>query len=67
MCAGKSAKLRDYKSISTKAFPVYYKNQRSAWMDAHLFKTCFFEEFVPKVAKFKKKSFSVGNHRKLFY
>jgi len=31
--------------------PVYYHNQKSAWMDCNLFKSWFIDEFVPSVKK----------------
>lgn len=56
MCIGKSAKPRAFKHISSSTLPVYYRHQKSAWMDSNLFQNWFFEEFVPKVEKFLKKS-----------
>ncbi|XP_066248165.1 jerky protein homolog-like [Euwallacea similis] len=52
MVIGKSAHPRALKDISPKALPVYYKSQKSAWMDAILFTNWFKEEFVPSVTKF---------------
>lgn len=56
MVIGKSARPRALKDISPKALPVYYKSQKSAWMDANLFTSWFKEEFVPSVTKFLKRN-----------
>lgn len=56
MMIGKSVKPRAFKHVAPNALPVYYKNQKSAWMDAALFKNWFFEQFVPKTEKFLKKN-----------
>lgn len=55
MCIGKSAKPRAIKHIKPEALPVYYANQKSAWMSRDLFKKWFFDQFVPKVERFLKK------------
>lgn len=47
---GRSAKPRCLKNLS--ALPVYYRNQKSAWMVASLFKEWFDLEFVPKVKSY---------------
>ncbi|XP_018577088.1 jerky protein homolog-like [Anoplophora glabripennis] len=52
---GKSTKPRAFKNLSPTAMPVYYRNQRSAWMDSKLFKAWFYEEFVPQVEQHLKK------------
>ncbi|XP_030748904.1 jerky protein homolog-like [Sitophilus oryzae] len=56
MVIDKSAHPRALKDISPKALPVYYKSQKSAWMDATLFTNWFKEEFVPSVTKFLKRT-----------
>lgn len=56
MVIGKSAHPGALKDISPKALPVYYKSQKSAWMDATLFTNWFKEEFVPSVTKFLKRT-----------
>lgn len=56
MVIGKAARPRALKDISPKALPVYYKSQKSAWMDATLFTNWFKEEFVPSVTKFLKRN-----------
>lgn len=48
---GKSKKPRAFKNINLSSLPVYYRNQKSAWMDCNLFKSWFFDEFVPSVEK----------------
>lgn len=48
---GKSKKPRAFKNINPSSLPVYYRNQKSAWMDCNLFKSWFFDEFVPSVEK----------------
>ncbi|XP_018574376.1 jerky protein homolog-like [Anoplophora glabripennis] len=55
MMIGKSAKPRAFKNLSPTAMPVYYRNQRSAWMDSKLFKAWFYEEFVTQVEQHLKK------------
>ncbi len=52
MLIGKSAKPRALKNIDRQSLPVYYTNQKSAWMTAKLFKDSFLKEFVPRVKKF---------------
>lgn len=54
MCIGKSKKPRALKDISEKALPVYYRNQKSAWMSSDLFTEWFNQEFVPNVESFLK-------------
>ncbi|XP_060845640.1 jerky protein homolog-like [Rhopalosiphum padi] len=46
---GKSKKPRAFKNINLSSLPVYYRNQKSAWMDCYLFKSWFIDEFVPSV------------------
>ncbi|KAF2899297.1 hypothetical protein ILUMI_06877 [Ignelater luminosus] len=48
---GKYKKPRAFKNINLSSLPVYFRNQKSAWMDYHLFKSWFFDEFVPSVEK----------------
>lgn len=48
---GKSKKPRAFKNINLSSLPVYYRNQISSWMDCNLFKSWFFDEFVPSVEK----------------
>ncbi|VEN43486.1 unnamed protein product [Callosobruchus maculatus] len=48
---GKSKKPRAFKNLNPSSLPVYYRNQKSAWMDCNLFKSWFFDEFVPSVEK----------------
>ena len=52
MVIGKSKKPKAFKNIHVQSLPVYYKNQKSAWMDADLFKKCFFDEFVYNMETF---------------
>lgn len=51
---GKSAKPRAFKNINVSSLPVYYKPQKSAWMDSALFEEWFFRQFVPSVTKHLK-------------
>uniref|UniRef100_A0A1B6JVI3 HTH CENPB-type domain-containing protein n=1 Tax=Homalodisca liturata TaxID=320908 RepID=A0A1B6JVI3_9HEMI len=53
---GKAAKPRAFKNINMDALPVYYRSQKSAWMDTYLFREWFVCEFVPKVKKHLAKS-----------
>lgn len=46
---GKSVKPRAFKNLNLSCLPVYYRAQKSAWMDTYLFKEWFVSEFVPKV------------------
>lgn len=48
---GKSKKPRAFKNINLSSLPVYYRNQKSAWMDCNFFKSWFIDEFVPSVEK----------------
>lgn len=49
---GKSKKPRAFKNLALQGLPASYSNQKSAWMDKNIFKTWFFDEFVPEVTKF---------------
>ncbi|XP_049861744.1 uncharacterized protein LOC126355469 [Schistocerca gregaria] len=40
----KSKKPRAFKNINLSFLPVYYHNQKSAWMDCNLFKSSFFSK-----------------------
>lgn len=51
---GKSKKPRAFKNINMETLPVYYRAQKSAWMDCFLFKEWFFDAFVPAVKKYLK-------------
>lgn len=51
---GKSKKPRAFKNINLSSLPVYYRSQKSAWMDSNLFKSWFIDEFVPSVEKYLK-------------
>lgn len=46
---GTAAKPRAFKNINMETLPVYYRSQKSAWMDTYLFREWFVCEFVPKV------------------
>lgn len=46
---GKSAKPRAFKHTNLSSLPVYYRSQKSAWMNSNLFEEWFNSEFVPKV------------------
>lgn len=46
---GKSKKPRAFKNINLSSLPVYYRNQKSTWMDCNLFNSWFIDEFVPSV------------------
>ncbi|XP_050315271.1 jerky protein homolog-like [Anthonomus grandis grandis] len=51
---GKSAKPRAFKNLNPSSLPVYYKSQKSAWMNSDLFKEWFNLQFVPRVKKHLK-------------
>ncbi|XP_050313664.1 jerky protein homolog-like [Anthonomus grandis grandis] len=51
---GKSAKPRAFKNLNPSSLPVYYKSQKSAWMNSDLLKEWFNLEFVPRVKKHLK-------------
>lgn len=57
MVISKSKKPRAFKHVYIQSLPVYYKNQKSAWMDADLLKKCFFDEFVPNVGTFLRNQY----------
>jgi len=44
-------KHRTFKNINLTSLPVYYRNQKSAWMDCNLFKSWFIDDFVQSVEK----------------
>lgn len=54
MVIGKSKKPRSLKDVNMDALPVYYRDQRKAWMDSALFKEWFEKQFVPSVTKFNE-------------
>uniref|UniRef100_A0A1B6M632 HTH CENPB-type domain-containing protein n=1 Tax=Graphocephala atropunctata TaxID=36148 RepID=A0A1B6M632_9HEMI len=50
---GKSQKPRAFKNFKdASSLPVWYRAQRSAWMNSLIFKEWFFKQFVPAVEKF---------------
>ena len=49
---GKAKKPRAFKNVNMDNLPVKYTNQKNAWMESSIFKTWFFEQFVPSVKKF---------------
>jgi hypothetical protein len=51
---GTSRKPRAFKHLNLSSLPVYYNAQKSAWMDATLFREWFHEEFVPAVSRYLK-------------
>ncbi|XP_054284043.1 jerky protein homolog-like [Macrosteles quadrilineatus] len=49
---GKSKKPRAFKNLKKdEVLPLWYTNQQKAWMNSAIFKTWFFNEFVPSVEK----------------
>jgi hypothetical protein len=48
---GTSRKPRAFKNLNLSSLPVYYRAQKSAWMNATLFREWFHEEFVPDVSR----------------
>ncbi len=46
---GKYKSPRCFKQICKDSLPVYYNNQKNAWMTASLFSTWFHNEFVPTI------------------
>lgn len=56
MMIGKSKNPRAFKNVNIKTLPVYYANQKKAWMDGALFKQWFHDQFVPEVKRFSKKN-----------
>ncbi len=49
---GKSKCPRTLKNVNLSALPLIYKSQKKAWMDSAIFKSWFFEHFVPSVASY---------------
>ncbi len=49
---GKSKCPRALKNVNLSALPLIYKSQKKAWMDSAIFKSWFFEHFVPSVASY---------------
>jgi hypothetical protein len=49
-----SRKPSAFKNLNLSSLPVYYRAQKSARMDATLFREWFHEEFVPAVSKHLK-------------
>ncbi len=47
-----SKKPRCFKHMDMKLLPVYYYNQKKAWMNSHIFETWFHDKFVPYVKSF---------------
>lgn len=56
MVIGKSAKPRCFKNMNMDSLPVYYKNQKKAWMDRDLFKNWFEKQFVPNVKAYNEEN-----------
>lgn len=56
MVIGKSARPRAFKNCNMKSLPVYYRNQKKAWMDGKLFKEWFHGQFVPSVRRFSEEN-----------
>ncbi|XP_028649015.2 jerky protein homolog-like [Erpetoichthys calabaricus] len=56
MVIGKSAKPRCFKNMNMNSLPVFYRNQKKAWLDRALFKKWFDKQFVPKVKAFNKEN-----------
>lgn len=52
---GKSMNPRAIKNISKESLPVYYTNQKKAWMDSEIFVRWFKNKFVPTVKAFLDK------------
>lgn len=53
---GKAAKPRALKNINMNSLPVFYRNQKKAWMNGDLFKEWFEKQFVPSVTKFNNEN-----------
>jgi hypothetical protein len=51
---GTSRKPKAFKNLNLSSLPVYYRAQKSAGMDATLFREWFHEEFVPAVSRHLK-------------
>ena len=49
---GKSKNPRALKNINLSALPVNYKHQKKAWMDSAIFKSWFFDHFIPSVSSY---------------
>ena len=49
---GKSKNPRALKNINLSALPVNYKHQKKAWMDSVIFKSWFFDHFIPSVTSY---------------
>jgi hypothetical protein len=45
---------RAFENLNLSTLPVYYCAQKSAWIDATLFREWFHEEFVPDVSRHLK-------------
>lgn len=54
MVIGKAAKPRAFKNVQMNSLPVFYRNQKKAWMNKELFKEWFEKQFVPAVTHFNK-------------
>uniref|UniRef100_A0A1B6FS75 HTH CENPB-type domain-containing protein n=1 Tax=Cuerna arida TaxID=1464854 RepID=A0A1B6FS75_9HEMI len=56
MVIGKSKKPRCFKNMNMNALPVYYKNQKKAWLDRVLFQEWFEKQFVPNVRAYNEEN-----------
>ncbi|XP_046686075.1 jerky protein homolog-like [Homalodisca vitripennis] len=56
MVIGKSKKPRCFKNMNMNALPVYFKNQKKAWMDRALFQEWFEKQFVPNVRAYNEEN-----------
>lgn len=52
MAIGKSKNPQCFKHLDKNNLPVWYRNQKSAWVDSDIFKEWFEKEFVPRVEEF---------------
>lgn len=51
---GKSKNPRALKNINHDTLPLIYRAKKSAWMDSFIFKSWFFDNFVPSVTRYLK-------------
>lgn len=54
---GKSQKPRAFKNVrDSSSLPVWYRGQKSAWMNSAIFKDWFYQQFVPSVENYADKN-----------
>ena len=61
IATGKAVNLRSPKNLDIEHIPVWYHNQKSAWMDKNMFEEWVVQKFIPKIKTFlESENFSLN-------